>query len=289
MRSLLILLLIFSSLQLHAQLNIELSMERPNYAAGEAVRATITVTNTTGQDIVLGGPAGGPWLDFVIRETGVQVTNTQNLPVSPIIAKAGQAVQRSFRLDQHYFLKDAGSFIVRANVYLSIFDRWVASRPASFNLRPLTKPRWVRTFSMPAGHPQSGQFRRYEVHTFMDLQKTWLIIRVMDEATNSPLFVNRLSQILTTRDIQPALDPGGNLHLFFLGSPTLWVYLSLTPEGRVQKQQLYKYGKGNPSLVTNPDGTIYVGGGATYDPNERPPALQFRKLSDRPLGLILPP
>ena len=289
MRSLLLFLTLFT-LRLHAQLDIALSLERENLAEGEPIRATVTVTNTTGRDIVLNGPTAGSWLNFLIRDgRGQPSTATEPLPVRAMVARAGQATQRTFSLGQHYFVNDPGSYIARAAVYVPDLQRWVSSRPAGFNIRPMTKPKWTRTISMPKGHPQAGQFRRYEVHTFLDQDKSYLMVRIVDEGTRHPIYIVRLSSLITREDIQPAVDEQTRLHLFYLGSPTVWVYQIVDADGRIQSQQYFTNGKGRPQLVTNSDGSVYVGGGTLYDPTEKPATEPFRRLSERPAGVLLPP
>ena len=88
MRSLLLFLTLFT-LRLHAQLDIALSLERENLAEGEPIRATVTVTNTTGRDIVLNGPTAGSWLNFLIRDgRGQPSTATEPLPVRAMVARS---------------------------------------------------------------------------------------------------------------------------------------------------------------------------------------------------------
>src|SRR6186997_2954398 len=78
-----------------AQLNVTLQIERENYVAWEAVLATVSVTNNSGNDIVLGGPNNTPWLNFVITsDSGRPVTSLAAVDAEAMMCRNGQTLQR---------------------------------------------------------------------------------------------------------------------------------------------------------------------------------------------------
>jgi hypothetical protein len=106
------------------------------------------------------------------------------------------------------------------------------------------------------------------------------------------LMTTRLSSIAPDRQLQPAVDREQNLHLLCLGSPMVWVYQSLDPDGKLLGQQFYRQGKGVPQLVTQASGEVMVLGGTSYDPTEKaatPPGgnSTIHRLSERPSGVQL--
>ena len=69
----LLLLLALAVPPVRAQLDVSLATERTNYVAYEPIIVTVTVTNTSGNDVVLGGPANGSWLNFLVTSDNSRV------------------------------------------------------------------------------------------------------------------------------------------------------------------------------------------------------------------------
>jgi hypothetical protein len=138
----------------------------------------------------------------------------------------------------------------------------------------------------------AGKYRKYQLFTFHDNDRSYLYVRLVDEATGMYLLTSRLSSISPDRQLQPAIDADQNLHLLCLGSPLVWAYQSLSPDGQLLSQKFFRQGKGTPQLVTQPSGEVMVLGGTDYDPTEKPATppgggAVIRKLSDRPSGIPL--
>ncbi len=276
-----------------AQLNVTIALERKNYIAYEALPVTVTVTNTSGNDVVLGGPGGTSWLNFLVfSENGRPATGIAPPAMDSIICRNGQSLQRKFNLPRHFHLIESGIYVVKASAYFPDLQRWMNSPPARFTINQAPRPQWERTFALPAGHKLAGKYRKYQLFTFHDNDRSYLYARIVDESTGMFLLTTRLSSISADRQLQPAMDPEQNLHLLCLGSPLVWAYQAISPDGVLIKQQFFRQGKGTPQLVTQASGEVMVLGGTDYDPTEKaatPPGggAVIRKLSARPAGVPL--
>ncbi len=291
LRSLLCLALFLITLPLRAQLDVTLQVERTNYVSWEPLIVTVTITNTSGNDFVLGGPNNGPWLNFLITGDGNRpVTALGELDVPAIMCRRGQTLQRKFNLPRHYHLTQSGAYVIRAAAYFPELQRWVQSRPSRVTIAQAARPKWEQAFAAPGGHRMGGKYRRYQLFTFHDIDRTYLYVRVIDEGTGIFIATYRLCSVVPDRDAQPAVDRNMNLHVLCLGGPQTWAYHVIDPDGRITKQEFLRHDKGAPKLVTQPSGQVYVVGGTLYDPS-RPavaaPTDRVRSISERPAGVQL--
>src|SRR5687767_4935076 len=93
-----------------AQLDVSIALERINFVSYEPIHATVTVTNNSGNDIVLGGPNNSSWLNFAITgDTGRAVTSIASPNADAMVCRKGQSLQRRFNLPRHFHLVDSGT------------------------------------------------------------------------------------------------------------------------------------------------------------------------------------
>jgi hypothetical protein len=278
---------------LRAQLNVTLEIERTNYVSWEAIPATVSVTNNSGTDIVLGGPNNAPWLNFIITgDSGRPVTSLAPVEADAIMCRNGQTLQRRFNLLRHYHLTQTGAYVIKASAYFPDLQRWIQSRPLRVNISQLSRPKWEQSFALPAGHRMAGKYRRYQLFNYHDVDRTYVYVRVVDESTGLFIATYRLSSVVPDQPVQPAVDALQNLHILCVGGHQTWAYHTIDPDGKVARQELLKGNKGTPKLVTQPSGQVHVAGGITYDPLKPAAASatatdKIRRLTDRPPGVQL--
>lgn len=287
-----LLLFLFAALPLRAQLNVTLEIERQNYVAWEPLIAKVTVTNTSGKDIVLGGPNNAPWLNFIITgDGGRPVTALVELDADAMMCRQGQSFQRSFNLPRHYHLTQPGAFVVKASAYFADLQRWVQSRPLRVTITQLARPKWEQSFALPPGHRMAGKYRRYQIFTYHDVDRSYLYVRLLDESTGMFIATYRLTSIVPDQDAQPALDASMGLHVLCLAGHQTWAYHTIDADGKVTHQEFLRSTNGIPKLITQPSGKVYVAGGESYDPLKPAAAAtgtdKIRRLTDRPGGVQL--
>lgn len=277
---------------LRAQLNVAVAIDRTNYIAYEPLPITVTVTNTSGKDVVLGGPNNTSWLNFLVTtESGRPVTSLGNPEAEAIVCRSGQSLQRRYNLPRYFHLIDSGGFLVKGSVYFPDLQRWVHSRPVRFTVRQAPQPRWEQTFALPKGHLMAGKYRRYQIFNFHDTDRSYLYVRIIDETTGVFIATFPVSSLVPERPVQPAIDADQNLHILCLASPQVWSHQSIDPDGKLAGQKYYRMGGGQPQLITQSSGDVMVAGGTVYDPDAKPTVPTgtegIRRLSDRPAGIPL--
>lgn len=265
-----------------AQLEVTMTLERDNYVSLEPVEATVTIKNTVGKDVVLGGQGGTSWLNFQIHDTaGTPVSPIRAVNVQPMVLRNGETLQRKFQLDRFFYISESGTYIIRAAAYFPELEKHNYSRPLRFNIQQPRRPRWQEVFATPG---QKG-YRRFQVFTFNDTIKSYVCLSLIDEETKMVIARTALGSVVVEKDVQPALDRNKNLHLVYMGSPTVYVYQRIDPSGRITERKYYLASKGAPKLTKETDGNVFISGGTVYDPLLAPRSDPFRKLSDRPAGL----
>lgn len=268
-----------------AQVVANLRMDRTQFVAGEPVNAVVTLTNHSGQDLLLQTSGRQPWLDFIIKKEG-------GLPVAPIQAlnfgaaqiPMGQTMSRSIDLAKYFRLHELGSFSVYAVVRLpGQTTEGSLSNRLLFTVTTL-RPYWQQKVGVP-GKP--GQINEYRVLTFAGAQTTKLLVQVADTRTGLPLQTVSFGDMLTFRKPQITLDSQQNLHVLYLVTPTMWAHGRVDPNGNLLGRDLHKRGGGSdPQLMAQADGSVQVGGGIPYDPNAQQQMMsKFHKLSERPTML----
>lgn len=265
-----------------AQLEVSLSLERDNYVSLEAIEATVTIKNTVGKDVVLGGQGGTSWLNFQIHDTsGTPANPIRPVTVAPMMLRNGETLQRKFPLERFFFLSESGTYIIRAAAWFPELEKHSYSRPMRFNVQQPRAPKWQEVFANPDGRG----YRRFQIFTLNDTTKSFVFLSVIDEETKMVMSRTPLGSVMVEKDIQPALDRQKHLHVVYMSSPTMYVYQQVSPAGNVTDRKYYLASKGQPKLIKNPEGTVSISGGQIYDPLLAPKGDPFRKLSDRPPGL----
>lgn len=265
-----------------AQLEVNLTFERDNYVSLETIEATVTIKNSVGKDVVLGGPGGSSWLNFQITDTsGAPANPIRGVSVPNMVVRNGESLQRKFPLQRFFYLSESGTYIVRAAAYFPELEKFNTSRPVRFNVQQPRPPKWQEVFAIPG---ERG-YRRFQVFTFNDTTKSYVCLSVIDEGTKMVMSRTALGSVMVEKDVQPALDPQKNLHLIYMSTPTMYVYQQVSPSGNITERKFYLASKGAPKLVKTADGSVMIEGGMVYDPSLQPRGDPFRKMSERPVGV----
>ena len=156
----------------NAQYETGIKLNKDTYLTHENVEATVTVTNRSGADVVMGGPNGDAWLSFDITDP-----NGKSLPPmrfnseENIVFKAGNTISRKINLGEQFTFGDQGTYGVIAQVYHPPSQQFYASNRVRANFTD-ANPFWKPSFGVPPGLPGAGQIRRYELSLLRDAEHT---------------------------------------------------------------------------------------------------------------------
>ncbi len=273
---------------LSAQFETGLTLNKDTYITYEGLEATVTITNRSGADVVMGGPNDLPWLSF-------EITNPAGQPVPPmslrsednLVLKNGATISRKVLLSEHFSFSEYGTYGLTANVYHPPSQQYFTSNRARANFTD-AKKFWSKNFGVPLGLPGAGQIRRYELCVLRDLERTNLYVRLINEKSDLKIATFSLGHCIMLADPQVTLDKDNNLHILFMAVPHIYSHVTVNTQGKILKRLYYREVAGNrPQLSSLADQSITVQGGEPYDPTAAPVNTkpQGHSVGQRPPGL----
>lgn len=269
-----------------AQYVVEVKLDKDTYLTQEAVQARVTITNRSGADVEMGGPNGGNWLTFEIKDfQGNRIPPVQLNSEEPILFKSGATISRVVPLASYFSFSEYGYYTITASVYHPLSQQYYTSDKVRAMFKD-AKPMHDISFGVPPGFPDAGQIHRYSLCMIQNTDRTVLYLRILDDRTQAKLATFCMGNIIMVADPQISLDRANCLNILFMAAPHIYAHWCVDPSGKVLHRLYYKeIGSDRPKLTVVENDTIAVRGGIPYDPatiNAKPPG---RSVSQRPPGL----
>lgn len=278
------------ALSAQAQFQVSMKLPRTDFLAMEAIPATVTITNRTGAEAVLGGPGRGSWLSFEMTDTSGRSLAPMEVDGSDMVRiPPGGTIQRRVVVTEAFAPSEIGNYGLIARVLDTTTQDFYASARSRFNITD-AKPMWQQSFGVPPGYKRAGSTLRYSVILFSDREGSSLYFRLVEDKTEVRLMTYRLGPVSMAHDPQITLDKDNHLQIVFLAQPHIFSHCIIAPDGTLKKRSYYKEEKGDrPMLSVNADGEAFVQGGELFDPSKPPPVPAGtpggRGLSEKPPGL----
>jgi hypothetical protein len=271
-----------------AQFMTNVALDKPAYLTYEPAEATITISNKSGSDVVMGGPNGQAWLNFEVTDpSGNRVPPLRLRTDETIVFKAGATLQRTVRLSDYVPFSEYGSYGVTASVYHPPSQQYYSSNRVRVSVTDV-KPFWEQSYGVPLGLPGAGQIRRYALCLLRGTEHTDLYVRMLDDKTGIKLSTFCLGTCIMVTDPQVTIDSTNMLHVLFMARPQIYAHVIVNTQGRMEKAPTFHKGvpASRPQLVVQKDQTIAVLGGTIYDPSAAATAAtKARSVKDKPPGL----
>jgi hypothetical protein len=272
-----------------AQFETSVQLNKETYLTHEGVEATVSVTNRSGSDVVMGGPNGSAWLSFEITDPQGRSLPPMNFrSEEQLVFKAGTAMSRKVQLGENFSFGDPGTYGIVANVYHPLSQQYYQSHRAKAIFMD-AKPFIEKIFGVPSGQPGAGQIRRYALCLLRNLDRMQLYVRVVDDKTGLAQTTVSLGNCIMVADPQVGLDKENHLHLLFMVAPHIYAHIGMDAQGQVFKRLYFREVENNrPQLGVQADQTVGVNGGLPYDPiaeSAGPTRPAGRSVKARPPGL----
>lgn len=265
-----------------SQVTVTLNMEKSSFLHGEAVKAGVSITNLSGQDLVFQGSAREPWIDFMVNSSrGVPLTAVGSPAFGTVTIPAGKTVARAVDLNKIFSLNELGNYSVYAIVRPPGRNSGGFQSQRRLFTISTAKPYWSQVVGVPG---KKGETREYRLIQFTGGQKLMLYVQVANARNGYVLRTHGLGESLFFRKPTVAVDGALTMHVLYLVTPEIWGHARINPDGEFLGRDLYKNSEfGDPSLVKLQDGSIRASGGVPYDPKaEAEQRANNRKASDRP-------
>ncbi|MDB6074684.1 MAG: hypothetical protein JWO89_2324 [Verrucomicrobiaceae bacterium] len=271
-----------------AQYQVALELNKKTYVSQEPMSATITVTNRSGADVILGGPNGHRWMTFTMKDSMDRALSPLDLTTEePVILNAGATLRKKIRLSDTHSVQDQGTYTVTASVYHPPSGEYYQSNRARFvvtDIKPFGQP---MMFGVPAGYPEAGRVRRYMLMVNREMDSSTMYFRMVDDVTGGKLATYPLGGVTLAREPQVTMDRNNLFHVMFMTNREVYTYAVIQPDGRPKSIQYLKDTPPNhPQLFLTASNEVVLKGGQVFDPNAKvPEATKGRSISERPPGL----
>jgi hypothetical protein len=271
-----------------AQLMVEMKINKDTFVAYESVRATVTVHNRAGHDIVLGGPRGTSWLSFDIYRQGDLLSPRKGDPhgLGAFVLGTGKSITKTIDLGQSYPLADYGTYTISAAAYFPPLKTYFSSSKKRINISD-SRPFWKQSVGVTQGRGELASFREYSLLEHRDQVRADLYVRLRDKKTPRVYCCFSLGRYLSIRKPQATIDAQNRLHVMHMTSPHLFSHSRISPEGSFLGNDYYREEAGDrPTLSIDPGGVVHVVGGTLYNPDKPQPVVEKpHSITDRPPGL----
>lgn len=263
----------------NGQFASSLEIDKRQHIVGEAVMATLRVTNHSGRTQVFANQGRVPWLTLMCKTSnGSPVNARRHAEFGPMKIEPGQTLAKKINIADYFLLDQSGNFAAYAVI-----------RPPNSGLDGTTTNRVF--FEQRAGRVEWAQkvgnsenMREYRLLRFRGDSTSQLYFQVEDDHTGRLLRTYSLGDALLMRKPMFTIDRDQCMHVLFLHSPVVWLHYCIDTEGEIISRDIHKRSNaGDPKLVTLPNGAIEVQNSILFDPvaaaKER---AKIHNITDRP-------
>jgi len=280
--------LIAGALPCQAQYQIQLSLAKKTFLSQEPMLATLSISNSSGTDVVMGGRTSN-WLQFHLTDSAGRQFPPVGVEIEEsFIFKAGESMKRKVLLSETHSISEIGSYAITAVVYHAPTADYYQSNRVRFTITDV-KPIWQQTFGVPQGEPEAGRVRVHSIHILREENGSNVYYRLTDERSQMRLATYTLGPISQALDPTFTLDRQNQLQVFFLAAPRIFAHCVIGTNGKLVARKYYRETENDRPFMATKSGEIIVQGGTLYDPSAPPigPGTDegVRRASQRPPGL----
>ncbi len=286
MRRLAALFLLLSTLAASAQIQVDVKMKRDLFIAYEPILATVTVTNLSGNELVLADSGHNRWF-------GLTVETMDGRPLPPIGGEYSnqpvelgpqQKISRTVNLSPLFPVSEFGGYRLKANIYTQQTGRFYPSPPISFEVTD-GRLLWEKTVGVPDGSPGAGTTRHIAILSHRLPQTTQLYIRIQDKQAGTVFCTHQLGRVLSFGNPNVMLDAQNRVHILQNTAPKAFIYSKIGLNGEVLGRKSLNEISTRPALRRGSDGSVIVVGGEVFDPSAPSPTQVLPSMHDRPVPL----
>ncbi len=267
----------------HAQISVNMEIPRRLYMVYEPLIVKVTITNLSGDRIMLRDTEAQQWMSFEINRTdGMSVQPiSHEYKLEPLVLDVGETAQRSVNLTPLYSMREFGTYRLRLNIHSEEMDRYFHSAVRQVDI---TEGR--KMYEQIVGVPGGGGNRKVTLLSHRHPKGNRLYIRIMDEDEGTVYANTQIGRLLTFGDPRIEFDITNDVHILHMTSPRTFIYTYMSLNGEVLSRATYRSTERHPRLGRNASGMVEVRGGILDEPV--PPAAAgdapVPRISDRPPG-----
>jgi hypothetical protein len=250
----------------HAQISVQVKMERDTLVLFESIPAVVTIRNFSGRTIDLANQGDTHWLHFLITdESGASLSPVGDaFTTEPVRVEPGRTQSISVDLLTHFDLRQRGVFTVRAAVEADGLH--AISPPANFTIIN-GREIWRQTVGLPPAESETNQqYRTYSLLLRRNSYDEVLYAGVQDEPHDLVYGMIPLGDSIALGSPTAKVDGTGHLHVLYRSGPRAISYDEIGPDANIVKRLIYSDVMSTPQLVAQDDGVVTVQGGEQVYP-----------------------
>jgi len=258
----------------HAQISVQLTMERDARMLFEAIPVVVNVHNFSGRTIELADVNQASWLSFLISDEASATISPvgKHLASDPVKIAPGRTVSVTVDLLPHYDLRQRGTFTVRAAIDGG--GMRALSAPIKFTIIR-GREIWKQTVGLPIAAGETNEdYRTYALLSRRAEHSEVLYASVQDEPHELVYGMIPLGESISVGEPSAMIDNAGHLHVLFRSGPRSHSYAEIDPAAKVLKRAMYSDILSVPQLIADTDSAVVVRGG---DQELRPPPPSVEK------------
>ncbi|PYM16775.1 MAG: hypothetical protein DME18_00635 [Verrucomicrobia bacterium] len=244
-----------------AQVTVELALEQDQFLPGETLEVGVRITNFSGQTLHLG--KDNDWLHFTIEGRDNYIVPTSgDVPVQgEFEVDSSSVATRRVDVAPYFTLTRPGRYLVTATVKLKQWDKELVCKPRPFHVIAGTKL-WEQEFGVPNAAGQPPEVRKYALQQAIHLKQMKLYARVTDQSESRVFRIFPIGPMISFSKPECQIDKSNNLHVLNQTGAKSFNYSVINADGRLLVRQTYEYSDTRPVLRVDPQGRIFIGGGA---------------------------
>ncbi|MDO5449498.1 MAG: hypothetical protein Q4F30_01275 [Akkermansia sp.] len=260
-----------------AQIEVQLTPNRTDYVAGEAVLLNLTIANHTDTTINLDNRPGHSWLNIQLRQRGTDgmVMPTGSSRHAAVSIPPGSQRSIQLNLKNHYALDMPGAFTATATILMPDCRTTYTSNRALFNV---TSGGTVRAFPIQS----RGRRLQASCRLVRTAKQEGLFGQVIDLDTKRAVGACYMGRYMSFMQPRIIMDGAQNMHVLCQSTPEFFTYSVMNNRGQRVSYQLYKRTGGPVDLVSTGKGFRPVGL-VPYNPAAEAKKERVRSTSERPL------
>ena len=251
-----------SAVPVAAQVSLEVTLDQEQFLPGEALIASVRITNRSGETLHLG--ADPDWLAFGVESRdGYVVLKTGDVPVTGAFTlESSKRAIKDVNIAPYFNLSKPGRYAITATVLIKDWNQVITSKPVLFDVI-LGAQIWSQEVGVPKSTDPSNAppaVRRYTLQQANHLKRGLMLYFRLTDATGKVNKVFPIGPMISFGQPDAQLDQASTLHVLYQNGPRSFNYIVINTDGDVLQRQIYELTT-RPRMQLNDKGEIVVVGG----------------------------
>ncbi|MBI4025955.1 MAG: hypothetical protein HY360_13295 [Verrucomicrobia bacterium] len=264
MRSATLAFVFLASPALHAQVGVDISMERSSFLLYEEIEAQVKLSNYLSEPLDMARMSGGgPWLSFYVTTAEEEEIAAGERAWTPprVALLPGQMKSVSVNLTPYFLIRDPGEYRVAALVIHG--GKRVSSRALKFSVvNGVTI--WQQRYTAPAEPGDASRKPRPRLYSLLMHrinQLQTIYARIQNPEANFICCTTLLGNIVNYGEPRARVDLRGDLHVLHQSGTRIYNYTRFSAVGKRLENRFFANLTSPPIMVTGQnDETEIIGG-----------------------------